>query len=307
MRSFWQDKPVCGLYVDGIYREFVVIARSRGLHPLIVYTADGICLEPGNGHSRNPAFTKMGDVNGINAAAEQYGFVAVHLLPLRRWAGLVSGWNTKGGLLRYDPCYDDLKYVDAVVRKIDSLFRHSQRIFVGFGAGAQFGHIVLNYMPNVFRALVSVSGTILGTEGRPPGGASFIGFHGTEDDTFPFRGGLPRSLLRHAVMQLALAKDAALSNPAFQEIEYATANRFSASPTKEGRTPVGVRRQYHADGSHIRVVAYRQERPWGGHTYHGRAPVESWLSPGNGRPAPADLYSINNLWASDLGLQNSSF
>jgi len=306
MHTFAQDARVLDLNVDKHQRRAVIVDRSRGRSkPVVVFTADSTCLEVKNGNQPDPRFTKMGDVNGINDAAQKYGFVAVHLLPLRRLGGLVSGWNTQGGLLAYHPEYDDVNYAKEVIDRIWDDYHDSLKVFVGFSAGAQFGHILLGKasLNSIFSGIVPVSGTLIGTEGLTPIGVSFIGFHGADDDKLPYKGGLPTSTVARLVARFLLVNGAAKSNPALQELQYSWVNGYGTFPVKETQTPVGVRKQYHGDGHSVKVVAYRAVAPWGGHTYHGRGNVESLLSPGNGRPAPASLYSINDLWAQELGLE----
>jgi hypothetical protein len=103
-------------------------------------------------------------------------------------------------------------------------------------------------------------------------------------------------------MRRLLAEYAEKSNPSLQAKHFAWLNNFGTDPWKEIATSVGVRRQYHPEGSPIVVVEYRAVTPWGGHTYHGRDNFESLVSRSNGQPAPRRLYSINDLFAQELGL-----
>jgi len=289
-------------------RPFVVVDEHRGKpNPVVLITADSICLEVLNGGTSNLLYTKMGDVNDVNTVAKQIGGVAVHLLYERRWRGLVSGPNLKGGMLSYDDTApDDLEYIRAVMVKVERMYGPGRRVFVGFSAGAQYGLIALNQTPHIFTDYVSVCGTRLGTEGAIPAGVNLVQFYGAQDTRFPWDGGLSPNPLFRFLERLILEPYADRSRPGSIERLFAAANQYRIDDIRETMISGGIarRKQYNPEGGSPVVVSYLVCKPgMGGHTYHGRKRVESIPSRvGAGRPAAPDLFSVNALFVKELGL-----
>jgi poly(3-hydroxybutyrate) depolymerase len=289
----------------GSHEREVVFYEPRILSdvPTFVITADSVCLEPGNGTIDDRRYTKMGDVNRINHAADRYGFIAVHLLYKKRMLGLISGPNAPGTFLPFDERYNDVDYLKAVVDHIDKHWGSSSRkISIGFSSGAQFLLRALKEMPRVFSAFVSVSGTTLGTERPVPAGVSLISFHGMSDPRLPYNGGLPKGGLINLVMGSLVSPYAESSNPSQLPRLFLEANGFEFRVI-QADTKVGTRRTYTRDESAVKIIEYIANDPWGGCTYHGREDVPSLLSKGHGGPAPRMLYSINDLFCRELGMR----
>jgi hypothetical protein len=291
--------------VGGEQRPFVLYAENeRARNPVVIVTADSICFEVLNGNTSDNRYTKMGDVNGLNGVAKSIGGVAVHLLYKRRFGGLISGPNVRGGMLPFDPSYDDIAYLQAVMDKINQRFGTGRKVFVGFSAGSQYGLIALSRMQDVFTDFVSVSGTMLGTEGEVHPGVNLVRFYGARDERFPWEGGLSKSRVNRWIMRRMLEPFAADSKPQALETVFAQVNSYRLDACDEKVLAKGIaRKQYNPPGDSPTVVSYfAYGLGLGGHTYHGRERVESLPSRLGAPPAAKDVYSVNEIFVRELGL-----
>lgn len=275
--------------VGGQRREFRVRvpARRTARRPVVAF--DGVTLFNQEG--------SMGGINGLDAAAEKHGFVAVYPIPQTRYRNIVAGWNTPGGYLAHRPGYDDVEYVRAVLASLEI-----ERVYAaGFSAGAQFAHLLAGRLGETIAGVISVSGTWLGTEPPPRPGTAALIIHGATDPVLPYGGGSAFWKIR---LLAALGnRNVLLSQPSAQARAYATANGYSGAPTIEERSLGGeriwVKQTYNPPGG-VPVIEYLIQSTHGGHTYHGRNTgegTESLLSRRHGRPLPPEVFSPNDLIA----------
>jgi poly(3-hydroxybutyrate) depolymerase len=268
------------------FRVHVPPAVDRRSLPVLAF--DGVTLFNREGN--------MGAVNGLDDASDRYGSVAIYPVPKTRYLGILAGWNAEGGFLAYRNSYDDIEYI----HKICNLLRIQMFYAVGFSAGAQFAHVLAGRLPGMVAGVVSVSGTWLGTEPTPPPGTAALIIHGEDDRVLPYRGGT--SSLKTRVLIWLGNRNVRSSRPDLQAVAYAAANHYQGDPAVlEGA--FYVKRSFQGP-SGVPVEEYRMRWPFGGHTYHGRKTgkgTESLLSRRNGRPLPADVFSVNDVMAAFLG------
>lgn len=255
------------------------------LEPVIAF--DGVTL-------LNPEGS-MGGINGLDEASEKYRFAAIYPVPKTRF-GIVAGWNAPGGYLRYRPAYNDVEYIRAIFSQLGV----DKAYAIGFSAGAQFAHILAGQLPGVIAGVGAICGTWLGTEPSPHPGTALLVVHGDKDPVQPYGGGA--SSLSVKVLARFGNRNALSSRPNLQAPAYAMANGYAFDPIVK-ETSVYIERIY-GPGS-VAVVEYIIRSPYGGHTYHGRRTgpgTESPLSRWYGRPLPAAVFSVNDVFAKVMGL-----
>jgi poly(3-hydroxybutyrate) depolymerase len=208
---------------------------------------------------------------GFQRIADEYGVIVVNpqaLSPRRhmQWAG-VRSWNTPGALARYDRSYDDVTFIQTLVEDLTEKLGVGAWYGAGFSAGAQFLHVLTARCPGMLKGVVSVGGTILGTESSPSPGTHLIVFHGDRDPRLPHRGGWSKGLKRRLTTLYAIGPKIRWSKPWRQVVEYARANGLDPGVVVRETIKDFILRTK-IDAEDLMIVEYLLSAEFGYHDWH---------------------------------------
>ena len=153
----------------------------------------------------------------MNRIADREGFAVAyplaangHKIPL---AGEVHAWNSKGtGLTDHIPTYDDMNFIDNVLRDVRGRVNvDPNRVMgAGFSEGGMFLHHYQTNRPGTFAGIASIHGTMNGMEPVPIDAqgrvvrSDVVIVHSNKDYMLPYNGG--RGLMTMFMPQAAESK-----------------------------------------------------------------------------------------------------
>lgn len=138
-----------------------------------------------NFHGRGSTATQQQALSGMNAEADDEGFIAVHP------QGVGNTWNAGfccGEAMTAD--VDDVGFVDAMLDELERRFCvDTDRVFAtGLSNGGFISHRIACELSDRIAAIAPVAGTLVTTPCSPSQPVSVIHFHGTEDTLVPYDG-----------------------------------------------------------------------------------------------------------------------
>ncbi|MBY0357799.1 MAG: hypothetical protein K2W82_07340 [Candidatus Obscuribacterales bacterium] len=187
--------------------------------------------------------------SAMNALADEkqfvviYPFAKISAVPYTFGGGKIQDWNSPGaGLTRTDNSYDDVAYIDAVLKDAQAKLNiDKERVsLAGFSSGGAFATHLWGRMPGTFAAVASVHGTSLGTETSPQLGdkAAFFSFLSKHDYMLPADGigrgpmtmFMPRIATSNPYRQFEIARrtNLATGTPTVRTADGVTVTEFSA-------------------------------------------------------------------------------
>lgn len=228
-------------------------------------------------------------VNRCADMCQQYGLVGIWPFPDRRWWG--RGWCAPGGALRFDKGRADLDFFAALIDTVRREIGPIDFIMGGFGDAGLFCRLFDCLMPGLLIGHVSVNGTCRATSPRPRPGSGVMVCHGLDNQFFPPRGGIGKSLIAQARCRL-LGKCAWESRPDLQVLDYAEVNGVLGEKVQEHQA--GYIRTQYGKNPDCPIVEYQVVG--GKHSWYGRRRgeeggmnMESSRSLGNTGNAPPDF------------------
>ena len=126
---------------------------------------------------------------GINALADQYGFIAVYPAGAARQDGRGT-WNVGGPYSRSSA--NDVGFVQALLGDIERAMPidHARIYAVGLSMGGVFAYRLACEMSNTFAAIAAVSATMTEPACHPHSPVAILHIHGTNDERIPINGGM---------------------------------------------------------------------------------------------------------------------
>lgn len=228
---------------------------------------------------------------GMNAKAEQAGFIAVYPYGTGRFAGRLLSFN--GGECcgyAHDNSIDDVGFVRALLDDLAAAANvDADRIFAtGLSNGGIMSHYLASELSDRIAAIAPVGGPLMLEKPGNRRAVSVLQFHGTKDEFAPFEGGFGKGFLgRNEITK-------------FRSVDYTVhswvqANGCRAEPQVQSlpdKADDGMRVTQKTwsggrDGSEVVLV----EIQGGGHTWPGQRPVLARLG-----AATMDISANDLMW-----------
>jgi polyhydroxybutyrate depolymerase len=230
--------------------------------------------------TRETQFNKLADQQGV-AVIYPYARDG-HGAPL---TGNVTSWNSEGtGLTNHDPKYDDMQFLDDVLKDAQNRVNidNESLTAAGFSEGGMMLHKYASQRPGLFNGIAAIHGSMNGSEKLPtnPNDApNVMVIHSTADYMLPYNGG-------RGLMTVTM-DNASRSKPNIQAEAWARANGTDSA--SRSSTDIFTKTEYKRDGE-ARVVEYVIKG--GNHAWDGSG-TGGW--PIVGRPLRRDQFDTSSV------------